>query len=252
MNCPYCTEIHSDDTKYCPKTGKKIIAKSCQNHQCKGYNITLPNDAKFCPICGGNLDFAVGESKERDVENKKPLANLAMPIISNFFPLNGVYLGVTTIEEIDRSKYKVEKTYEEKEYITEINGVLFFTQDCTDTRITRAYISAIKDFQFKEWDKLGFNKEMSFDDFRRYFKELGFIVTVERKPMIYMGTQDNYFSAGLKAVASDESMAFVLRFEGNGKTTPSTVCTLENIRIFTNPSMRIEGSICGQILRIWN
>lgn len=53
MKCPHCGQEHSDDTKFCPKTGKKLESQSftCNNPECN-YRQPLPLNAEFCPNCG--------------------------------------------------------------------------------------------------------------------------------------------------------------------------------------------------------
>ena len=55
MTCPFCGKEHTDDTIFCPMTGKKIEQRVCRNPKCD-YRQPLPPYAKFCPSCGSNLD----------------------------------------------------------------------------------------------------------------------------------------------------------------------------------------------------
>lgn len=58
MICPFCNQEHSDDTRFCPKTGEKIE----RLQMCQECNAVVPEDAIFCPECGNRVshkDLAV-------------------------------------------------------------------------------------------------------------------------------------------------------------------------------------------------
>lgn len=66
MKCPHCGQTHSDDTKFCPQTGKKLESPFwlCENPKCN-FRLPLPLSANFCPNCRWqklNSSNNVGES----------------------------------------------------------------------------------------------------------------------------------------------------------------------------------------------
>ena len=56
MKCPHCHKMHSDNTKYCPETGKPICTKTTC-YTCGKSNI--PSNFKFCPSCGASMDLNI-------------------------------------------------------------------------------------------------------------------------------------------------------------------------------------------------
>ena len=62
MKCPYCSQEHPADTKFCPETGEKIKMNNvddliaCNNPMCEEFGKkVLPFDSNFCPVCGSQL-----------------------------------------------------------------------------------------------------------------------------------------------------------------------------------------------------
>lgn len=55
MRCKHCNREHPDDYKFCPVTGKELEQplKACSNPNCDNFEKSiLPAQAKFCPRCG--------------------------------------------------------------------------------------------------------------------------------------------------------------------------------------------------------
>ena len=55
MRCKHCNGEHPDDYKFCPVTGKELEQplKACSNPNCDNFEKSiLPAQAKFCPRCG--------------------------------------------------------------------------------------------------------------------------------------------------------------------------------------------------------
>lgn len=60
MECPNCCfSDHIEDAVYCQECGAYLI-NNCSNDMCdfnNGGAIHLPDDAKYCPICGSESTF---------------------------------------------------------------------------------------------------------------------------------------------------------------------------------------------------
>lgn len=70
MKCPHCGQEHSDDTKFCPETGKKLELQFlyCDKPNCD-FRQPLPLSAKFCPNCGKPLDVQRNQNKTEDINS---------------------------------------------------------------------------------------------------------------------------------------------------------------------------------------
>ena len=95
MKCPHCGQEHSDNTNFCPETGKKIEVSqdrageliACTNPSCSDFGKRiLPSDSKFCPTCGASL--------------KK-----CSDVVSILLSLHDDTLGETNIYDIDAEEY---------------------------------------------------------------------------------------------------------------------------------------------------
>lgn len=60
MKCPYCSQEHSDNARFCENTGRPL-GQACSNPDCPEYGkYILPAEAKFCPRCGKPLATSIG------------------------------------------------------------------------------------------------------------------------------------------------------------------------------------------------
>ncbi|MBR5782053.1 MAG: zinc ribbon domain-containing protein [Bacteroidales bacterium] len=105
MECPHCNQEHSENALFCENTGKKIekSLKSCTNQECPDFGkYLLPIEAAFCPRCGQKI--GIKASNLSNCLSFKDELSLKGEIYDRLFPIYGVSLGKTMINQVDHSK----------------------------------------------------------------------------------------------------------------------------------------------------
>lgn len=155
MKCPYCSQEHPADTKFCPETGEKIKMNNvddliaCNNPMCEEFGKkVLPFDSNFCPVCGSQLI------------KKDPVI-----VFKSFW---GITLGETNIYDIDSneyykdedSRYGVLNVISIDCYSGDGNGCVSYTAKQSDRKIFEIYIDDISSVTFpKSWIEVGINPD---------------------------------------------------------------------------------------------
>lgn len=162
-------------------------------------------------------------------------SGIANKVIDTFFPVDGIMLGETTVDDVLLSphfKGKYFQTDSGMAYTTEMNRHLF----------THFYISHYNDVFPCHWMNLGFDWNLSFLQWISVLKSLGFKIGLLVPPRTKRNGLGNLcFVSVLMALAFDNSMEMNLSFnygdKGYAKESPST---LDNIvvRSPTDPAFR--------------
>lgn len=112
MKCPHCNQEHSENALFCEKTGKKIekSLKACTNSNCPDFGkYFLPFEATFCPRCGEKIGVNHSYSLSHSLRSNELSDNSG--IYDRLFPIYGVSLGKTVVDEVEQSKLEEVEEY---------------------------------------------------------------------------------------------------------------------------------------------
>lgn len=149
MKCPHCNEVHPDDTKFCPETGKKMM-RCCPNEGCTSHaQFIIPITYKYCPECGTSLLPTNGNSSHDMSCQKKSVETGTYDRIDSFYDgmavvQKGKRYGFIDIigKEVIECKYDFADNFSEglayvhfggkKIFIDKKGEVAFQLNDCFD------------------------------------------------------------------------------------------------------------------------
>ena len=223
MKCPHCNQEHPEGYKFCPQTGKEIIyLKACHNLTCNEYGKhILPMDFLFCPTCGCNLEDHTSISNEESEDNNGNEYHGYKDDLHKFFPVAGITLGESTVEEVKLS-----------------SGYITTLDDKTITEISLLHF----DPMFPEWKGLGFDWRLSYTEWKDLFLGMGFDIK-ERKMTfqdIKKQSHKKYSYAKFWATSSDRSIQFELEFYGEIGCDSTSKNTLDSIFVSSRNSSHWE------------
>ena len=75
MNCPNCKKEVFPDWNVCPRCGYK--PKKCSNPSC--HSGWLPQEARFCPVCGSKVGGNALSVTEKPVSQQEPVPQKSRP-----------------------------------------------------------------------------------------------------------------------------------------------------------------------------
>ena len=201
---PYDNEY--DDTPCCPECGSDDVTDDGSDY--------LQYECNDCGHIWGNNDEEEEDGSD-DYEDE----------LHKFFPVAGITLGETTVEEAEEQDYLYDRidysdsdgddcTYYDEDGTTVVwyKGVQFREED-EDLCITNIYMTD-SDPMFEEWEDLGFDWEMSYNEWKNLFIGMGFEIQIIEEPhKEYWDKYDYwYLQAEFRAYSSDYSIQFKLRF----------------------------------------
>ena len=162
--------------------------------------------------------------KPSEAHVQRPKGKSAIEVL---FPLCGVTLGKTTVDELaklgSRTKYIDEDTGQPYRCY-EVNGLDFWYDDGQFAEhMYLTYTKAMPEL----WEKAGFRWELSFNDWIKLFSKLGWVVNVTKKPIIdnYDGHQS--FAAELEVVSGIIELKLAFRYSRG--TTVDSLGTLYSL-----------------------
>lgn len=143
--------------------------------------------------------------------------------IPSFFPLYGIVLGETKVQELDPLRFNIDYEMEdgtiwikpdtgyESEYLT-------FYADSQTSVITDVEIDGEYGFPLN-WKKLGMSWDMSYNQFMDFFKSINFDVKILENPHKEFWEEKNYeyLEACFKASVPNEKLCFFLNFSYGDK-----------------------------------
>lgn len=184
---------------------------------------------------------STGQGAEVSVENVVPSYD---NIYEAFFPVYGILLGKTTISELESSGYKVENYAYGR---TEVNTLACWAYG--EDRIINYIGFNVYDMMPEKWQRLGLNWHLSYNEWLALLKKMGFTINVENAPKTVVHSGRNVLSAGVSAMAPDQSFLMRLNFnfgndygEGYSTDSKSSLNDIE-IRLKTPPSQFPESSV---------
>ena len=159
--------------------------------------------------------------------------------LHRFFPVCGIILGETTVEEAEEQDY----LYHEIEY--DGDSVIAWCQnnddppgamickDEDDDYFTNLLIYNDDDM-FPEWEELGFDWNLSYNEWIELFKDWDYDIDVVTPPHKEFWKEQNYWylDATVRAIAPDDSVYFKLKFSyGRNGYKQNSRGTLYSIRV---------------------
>jgi hypothetical protein len=182
MRCPACGETSSREDRFCGSCGG-ALPPSCT--QCG--SIVSPDD-EFCGSCGALLkatdeSSAIAETHEREL-----------------FPLYGVTLGKTTVQELARLGERTRS-------VDKATGLPYqsYSIHRTDFWYSKAgvasdlYIAKGVSSIPEPWSAIGFDWDLSYDEWVSLLRQLGYSITVEEPPRVAAYDGHDSFSARVVA-----------------------------------------------------
>jgi zinc ribbon protein len=184
--------------------------------KCTNCNAELYPGDLFCGMCGHPISTPqTEEANESDID---------------LFPLYGVTLGKTTVEQLARLGVRTSQidknTGKPYQYFV-INGTNFWYND---SGIAHYMYIARGIYPIPEkWRALGFDWDISYNQWINLLERLGYSVTIAEPPHIVIWQGHDSFSA--KIVAIKGTIKIELGFDYSEGTTTDSKGTLYNISV---------------------
>lgn len=239
-NCPNCSSDEVDDD------GSDYLQYTCND--C-GHNWGHDNTVE-CPECGSNdvendgtdnLQFECNDcghvwGDDDDDDDDHTLS------FNDFFPVCGVTLNKTTVQDVERQKYRyaeIERCDDGlviawgKNGYDRGKGIQIRREKGCDV-FTQIYMTHFETM-FPEWSKLGFDWKLSYNDWILLFKKMGFTVIQTEEPRVESWeNHPDYLQAKLVTISKDFSLKFELEFSyGKEGTTRYSQSTLYSISVYS-------------------
>jgi hypothetical protein len=152
-----------------------------------------------------------------------------------FFPLYGVTLGKTSVKELankgTRAKDRDDKGKKYKYYT--INDMRFWYGDDVANHIYMTYTDPLP----QQWRECGLDWDLSYNEWQQLFKDLGFMLSVVKRPKKewYSGkfTLVAQFNAS-KKISDDVTISFEVYFNYSQKTSRKAEGTIYSLRVRGN------------------
>lgn len=255
-----CPECYSDDIA---DDGSGYLQYECND--CGHINWGNRDDIE-CPECGSDniwddgsdymqykcldCDHVWGDDDdEEDVDETKD--NITDEL-HKFFPVAGIILGETTIEDASKAK----SLYDEFDYYNsnhahsgcyDKNGTTIimykgiqFRKENEDDCLSNIYMTCY-DEMFTLWKCFGFDWDLSYINWKNLFIRRGYKVEVESAPRTKFWKEQGYtyLSAKFVAIAPDSTILFVLDFDyGRDGYLESSRKTLYSLTVIARKSSR--------------
>jgi hypothetical protein len=161
-------------------------------------------------------------------KTSKPLQNTQYnKADDSFFPIYGITLGKTTIKEIAHLGYKCKRFELDGEDMRsgycDAETLTFWDHD--DDRIVESiYITNYSKMPDKWIQNFGFNWRLSYNEWIKLFKKLGFTIDTTKPPVTEVYSERNTLSADFIATSQKYNLSFDLDFDyGNDDDDGYTV-----------------------------
>jgi hypothetical protein len=213
MRCSACGEQNSEKDRFCGSCGS-ALALSCAH-----CGAAIPVDDQFCGECGtlrdsGGRTAVIAEISKTDL-----------------FPLYGVTLGKTTVEQlaqlgerttsIDKTTGLAYQSY----VIREVDFWYNKAGVASDMYIAKG-ISSIPE----QWRALGFDWDIPYNQWLALLRRLGYSITVEQSPRVV--TYDGHDSFSARIVATKRAKPLIkLDFNYNNGSKTDSKGTLYSISV---------------------
>lgn len=157
--------------------------------------------------------------------------------LHKYFPVAGITLGETTVEEVERHKSLYDKIeYEDDDVVNAwANGIKFCKEydfDC----FTEVYLTHYEPM-FQKWREMGFNWDLSYLEWKKLFLDMGYGIYVREEPCMKYWDEKGYWylSAKFTVWSPDYSIHFDLDFSfGRYGYSESSNRTLYSIKAYSN------------------
>jgi hypothetical protein len=217
MRCASCGEENTQTDRFCSSCGTALVSASpAAAKTCSRCRARLSPEERFCGECGSPVSTSEG------VEVNKGDGDL--------FPLYGVTLGKTTIEDLARLGEKttsIDKNTGAPYRYYVICGTNFWYNEAgiAEHIYTARGIYPIPE----QWQALGFDWNISYSQWLTLLKRLRYLITVEQPPQIVEYRGHDSFSA--RILATKQPIMLTLDFNYNEGTTTGSNKTLYSINV---------------------
>ena len=135
---------------------------------------------------------------------------------ADFFPVYGVLLGKTTVSEARSRGLIVERIGNYDSYSTDVKDLKLGDYD-HDGCFEHLFLSGYDEIPEK-WKQLGFDWQLSYDEWLELFQEMGFTIKHEKEPTVELYMGKNVLSAKFVATIPDQTLKITLEFNHNNLT----------------------------------
>lgn len=169
------------------------------------------------------------EATETTIETPTDPIETTPTVMDDFFPLFGFTLGKTTWEHAEEMGHEVEIWEKGPSRTTRVEDVDFWDHEGEGVFTSLYWTKYDRDFP-ASWKSKGFSWELSFDEWRYLFKELGFSLVLTQQPVSKKYSKRNTLSAKFEAKSSDGELLFALHFDygedGYYTSSPNTLYSI--------------------------
>jgi zinc ribbon protein len=182
--------------------------------KCTNCNAELYSGDRFCGMCGHPISTPqTEEASESGID---------------LFPLYGVTLGKTTVQQLARLGVRtssIDKNTGKPYQYYVVNGTNFWYNDSgiADHMYIARGIYPISE----QWRALGFDWDISYNQWINLLQRLGYSTTIAESPRVVKYSGHDSFSA--KIIATKQTIMIELGFDFSEGTTTDSKGTLYNI-----------------------
>lgn len=247
FKCNECGNVWGNDIDEEPEdddnedNDEEIICPECGSDDCEddgsGYMQYECNDCGH--VWGDDSDdYENDPSDEDDDESNEDE-------LHKFFPVHGITLGETTVDDLEYDiPEDLDIEYENDGYVRvwaiEPNGnhgALIYSMPYED-ELSMLYVTHSENM-FIEWEELGFDWELSYNDWLKLFRSRGYTIHIVKYPKQEYFEERGYWylDACFRASAPDNTLFFELHFAfGKYGTKQTSKWTLYSIGATTDIS----------------
>lgn len=145
---------------------------------------------------------------------KKKITRKYEDELHKFFPVAGITLDETTVEEVEAQ----ENMYDRIDYEDDGRVIVWYEdiqiiKDSVCDSFSDVYM-IYDDSMFKKWKDIGFSWDLSYTEWKNLFQNMGYDVRIKEKPrkIFYKERGYWYLNAKIVAIAQDHSISFQLHF----------------------------------------
>ena len=215
IRCSGCGAENDEGRRFCHSCGTALIEAAPPSAPiCAGCGAPLTLEDRFCGECGKPRQSTVQTIPTTQAVNA-----------SDLFPLCGVTLGKTTVQELARlgaratgGKTKRRASY--NYYVIDGNNFWYSEESGIATHM---YIAKGVYLIPKQWQTLGFDWRHPYNDWFGLLQRLGFSITVEEAPRVVKYRGQDSFNAKLRAVRQTKMPLIIeLGFNYSDQTKPDS------------------------------
>lgn len=230
---PFQADIYLDG-KNVGKTPKMLPEVIIGNHKIEVKMEGYENLSTTQAITEGQMAVVGGELTAKPNTEKTSTPNTYSTVVysrKDFFPIDGITLGLTTRKEAKKMGLKVEYKGD-RDWVTHSSSGLSFWDFGGWGRFNYLSISHYKTMP-SLWKDRGMSFEMSWNEWLEFFKNHGFSVTITTSPTTKTYSGRSTLSGAMKATSADRSIQFRLDFnygnshgEGYSVTSKNTLYSI--------------------------